>query len=94
MNDPQWVHHEWGQFFLEWPPATKVGRKIAEGGQTTIYEVTKSDGSVFPDILLKVFRKGSRLSDLKKQWPCGILRRDNYFVFLFYRNVAFCPLYF
>jgi len=57
-------------------PYWKLGRKIAEGGQAEIFEVMDIDGIVHPETLFKVFKRGSRLSDLKKQWPGGILKLE------------------
>jgi len=76
MNNPQWKHLEWGKFFLRLPPIWKLGRKIAEGKQAEIFEVMQFDDTVDPLMLFKVFKRGSRLLDLKKQWPCGIFSRE------------------
>ena len=55
-----------------------LGKKIAEGAQAEIFEATWQDSSF--KFVMKVFKEGSSVLDLQKQWPLGMLNRcvDSY----------------
>jgi serine/threonine protein kinase len=53
-----------------------VGRKIAEGGQAEIFSIPATDTYVHRRAL-KVFKEGSSLRDLEKQWPLGMLQNKH-----------------
>lgn len=58
-------------FFTEWGDEIVVGEKLAEGGQAEIFAAThRSHGA----LVVKVFKGGSVLQDLAKQWPPALSR--------------------
>lgn len=77
-------HPHWGPFFsrdgaggVYWLKVSgslyskvEVGKKVAEGGQAKIYECRGIHANGSPDdLMLKVFRRGSFIQDLQKEWP-------------------------
>jgi len=48
------------------------GKNIAEGAQGELLEFINENGDV-PPLLWNVFKQGSPVQELQKQWPCGIL---------------------
>lgn len=63
-------HPKWNGFFKQIGDRIEYGRKIGEGSQAEVYEVRMGNEK----LALKVFKDGSALRDLLKQWPHGILR--------------------
>lgn len=47
-------------------------KNIAKGAQGELLEFINENGDV-PPLLWKVFKQGSSLQELQKQWPCGML---------------------
>jgi hypothetical protein len=65
------LQQEYGRFdfFEEWDDnKMRLGRKVAEGGQAEIFEIEEDLHGDSP-FLLKVFKEGASLQDLRKQWP-------------------------
>lgn len=65
------LQREYLGFFQDWDASKwRLGRKIAEDGQAEIFEL---EGDLHGDgrFLLKVFKEGSSLDELQKQWPLG-----------------------
>ena len=60
-----------------------LGKKIAEGGQADIYEsheIMYADGervTLGVSVVLKVFKAGISLVDLREQWPLALLHKLN-----------------
>lgn len=65
----QWPIFRWGD-----PDNLDVGTKLAEGAQAEVFEGRwrNPDGSETPPWVLKVYKEGSSLRDLQRQWPRGI----------------------
>lgn len=63
-------HPKWNGFFKQIGDRIEYGRKIGEGSQAEVYEVRMGNEK----LALKVFKDGSALRDLLKQWPHGIFR--------------------
>jgi hypothetical protein len=53
-------------FFTEWGDEIVVGEKLDEGGQAEIFAATHTRHGA---LVVKVFKGGSVLRDLAKQWP-------------------------
>ena len=51
--------------------------KLAEGGQAEIFSSIGLRGPLAPRAALKVFKEGSSLRDLEKQWPLGMLQNKH-----------------
>jgi serine/threonine protein kinase len=67
----------WGDFFEDDGEGLVVGKKIAEGAQAEIFTAyLKDDDGRKWEGVMKVFKEGSALQDLKKQWPKGMLRKS------------------
>lgn len=62
-----------GDFFRDGDDSL-LGQKIAEGGQAEIFE-ERREGSSYGKYVLKVFKEGSSVLDLQKQWPLGMLNK-------------------
>lgn len=65
----RWPIFRWGD-----PDNLDVGAKLAEGAQAELFEGRwrNPDGSETPPWVLKVYKEGSSLRDLQRQWPRGI----------------------
>lgn len=77
------VHPEWGTFFRTFNKgggvSVVVEDKFAAGAQAEIFNVSIQWPNMTPverrmKWVLKVFRKGTLLQDLRSQWPLGYLR--------------------
>jgi serine/threonine protein kinase len=73
------LRKKYGGFFqLERTPGIFWNGKIAEGGQAEIFSITETVGlHAFTAVVLKVFKEGSSLRDLEKQWPLGMLQNKH-----------------
>lgn len=75
--------HEYPMFFSKHYDY-HLGRKLAEGGQAEIYEAmfyyrfypsNPTRAFLGSNHVLKVFKKGSSLLDLQRQWPLGMMKQ-------------------
>ncbi|KAG0562320.1 hypothetical protein KC19_9G136800 [Ceratodon purpureus] len=82
---PETKHDEENEFFSGWDGLV-VGQKLAEGTQGEIYEAKDKDGS---RIVVKVFKAGSRLEDLEKQWPPGLCGWQTYTIDDFWFDTSY-----
>ena len=73
-------HPMWGKLFQEERDRVyEKGEKIGKGGQAEIYAgicTDKPEDRPGRHVVFKVFRKGTCLEDLIKQWPEGAFRDD------------------
>lgn len=53
----------------------KLGKKIAEGGQAEIFEAQLDN--LPGKFVMKIFKEGSAVKDLQKQWPLRMLNRSD-----------------
>ncbi|KAG0584674.1 hypothetical protein M758_3G228700 [Ceratodon purpureus] len=63
---------KYGDFFMDYSDQFKMCEKIAEGGQAEIYVVESSKSKEAS--VVKLFKKGSSLRNLRLQWPEGMLQ--------------------
>jgi serine/threonine protein kinase len=64
-----------GGFFKDWnDDVVELGEKIAEGAQGEIFLIRVPGDAALNEVgVLKLFKEGSSLEDLQKQWPPGML---------------------
>ena len=73
----QRLQKKYGGFFqLERTLGICWNGKIAEGGQAEIFSIAGTGRHALMAVVLKVFKEGSLLRDLEKQWPLGMLQSE------------------